>query len=77
MYGCASQSVIDYNIDEKSYAPNRYVTNQKLSLIKESVLVVYMKKAYNIDFPLAIRHLNEFANKFLRIRNSIDTVDKN
>jgi hypothetical protein len=77
MYGCASQSVIDYNIGEKSYASNRYVTNQKHSLIKESVLVVHIKKAYNAGFPLTIRYLNEFANKFLRMRNSTDTIDKN
>jgi hypothetical protein len=77
MYGCAPQSVIDYNIDEKSYISNRYVANQKLSPIEESVLIVYIKKIYNAGFPLAIRYLNEFANKFLRIRNFIDTISKN
>jgi hypothetical protein len=77
MFGCASQSVIDYNTGEKSYAPNHYVANQKLSLTKKSVLVVHIKKAHNTDFPLVIRHLNKFANEFLRMRNSTDTVNKN
>jgi hypothetical protein len=57
MYGCVSQSIIDYNIGEISYVSNRYVANQKLLSIEESVLVVYIKKAYNAGFPLAIRDL--------------------
>jgi hypothetical protein len=77
MYGYVPQSIIDHNIDEKSYTSNRYVVNQKLSLIEESVLVVYIKKAYNAGFPLVIRHFNEFANKLLRMRNSTDTISKN
>jgi hypothetical protein len=77
IYGCAPQSVIDHNTGEKLYTPNRYVANQKLLLTKESVLIVYIKKAHNTGFPLAIRHLNEFVNKFLRMRNSTDTIDKN
>jgi hypothetical protein len=77
MYGCAPQSVIDYNIGEKSYASNCYVANQKFSLIEKSVLIVYIKKAYNADFPLIIRYLNEFANKLLRMRNFTDTINKN
>jgi hypothetical protein len=77
MYGYASQFVIDHNTDEKSYISNRYVANQKLSLIEESVLVVYIKKTHNAGFPLAIRYLNEFANKFLRIRNFTDIINKN
>jgi hypothetical protein len=77
IYGCAPQSVIDYNTGEKLYISNRYVANQKLSSTEESVLVVYIKKAYNASFPLAIRHLNEFANELLRIRNSTDTISKN
>jgi hypothetical protein len=44
IYGCAPQSVIDYNIGEKSYTSNRYVANQKLSLTEESVLIVYIEK---------------------------------
>jgi hypothetical protein len=77
MYGCAPQSVIDHNTGEKSYISNRYVANQKLSPTGESVLVVHIKKAYNTVFPLSIRHLNDFANKLLRIRNSIDIISKN
>jgi hypothetical protein len=77
IYGCVPQSIIDYNIDEKLYTSNRYVANQKLSPIEESVLVVHIKKVYNTSFPLAIRHFNKFANKFLRMRNSTDTVNKN
>jgi hypothetical protein len=77
IYEYAPQSVIDHNTDKKSYAPNRYVANQKLSPIEESVLVVYIKKIYKAGFPLAIQYLNEFANKFLRMRNSTDTINKN
>jgi hypothetical protein len=77
MYGCAPQSVIDHNTDEKSYTPNRYVTNQKLSPTEESVLIVHIKKTHNAGFPLAIRYFNEFANKFLRMRNSTDIINKN
>jgi hypothetical protein len=77
IYGCASQSVINYNIGEKSYTFNRYVANQKLSPTKENVLIVYIKKAYNAGFPLAIRYLNEIVNEFLRMRNSTDTVSNN
>jgi Leu/Phe-tRNA-protein transferase len=77
MYGCASQSVIDYNISEKSYISNRYVANQKLSSTEESALVVHIKKVYNTGFPLIIRYFNEFANEFLRMRNSIDIINKN
>jgi hypothetical protein len=77
IYGCVSQSVIDYNINKKLYISNRYVTNQKLLSIEENVLVVYIKNIYNAGFPLAIRYFNEFANEFLRMRNSTDTVSKN
>jgi hypothetical protein len=77
IYGYAPQSVIDHNTDEKLYTPNRYVTNQKLSLTEESVLIVHIKKTHNTSFPLAIRHLNKFANKLLRMRNSTDTINKN
>jgi acyl-CoA thioesterase len=77
MYGYASQSIIDHNTDEKLYTPNRYVANQKLLSTEESVLIVYIKKAYNAGFPLAIRYFNEFANEFLRIRNFTDIVNKN
>jgi hypothetical protein len=77
IYGCAPQSIIDHNNDKKSYISNRYVTNQKLSPTEESVLIVYIKKIYNAGFPLTIRSLNEFANKFLRMRNSTDIIDKN
>jgi hypothetical protein len=56
---------------------DRLKTSQSNTPIEKSVLIVYIKKIYNAGFPLAIRHFNEFANKFLRMRNSIDTINKN
>jgi hypothetical protein len=76
IHGCVAQSVIDHNIDQKIYASDRYAANQKLSPTKEGVLVAYIKKAYSAGYSLGIRHLNEFANELLRMRDFKDTVGR-
>jgi hypothetical protein len=70
----APQSVINYLNAKTKPAPDIFGSYQKLSPIEESVLVEHCVRGYNSGFPLTIRHLNDCANEFLRMKGVNDIV---
>jgi hypothetical protein len=51
MHGCDPKSVFNHLKGKIKFAPDYFVTYQKLSLIEESVLARYIIRAYNLGFP--------------------------
>ncbi len=69
--------MIRYCNNEITPAPDIFITSQKFSPVKETILIKYSVKYWKQSFLLIIRNLNDFANKLLRNRGANQEVGIN
>ncbi len=62
--------MIRYYNSETTPAPDIFIASQKLSLVKEAVLIKHNVKCWKQDFLLSIQNLNNGANELLTNRGS-------
>jgi len=75
IHNIAPNSVSNYLNGRTKPAPDYFTSYQKLSSIKESVLVEYIIRGYYSDYLLTIPHLNDCANEFLRMKGISDIIN--
>ncbi len=69
------QSVINHLNNKIIFISDRHASYQKLISIKEKVLAQYILRAYESDYSLTIKHLNDCANELLRNKDVNDTIN--
>src|SRR6266536_5264946 len=75
IHNITPNSVSNYLNSRTKPAPDYFTSYQKLSLIEESVLVEHIIRGYHSGYLLTIPHLNNYANKLLRIKDISDTIN--
>ncbi|SRR6266536_4437044 len=68
IHNITPNSVSNYLSGKTKSAPDYFTSYQKLSSIEESVLIKHIMRGYYSGYPLTIPHLNDYANKLLRIK---------
>ncbi len=69
IHNMAPNSVSNYLNSRTKPAPDYFTFYQKLSLIKENILVEHVIRGYYLNYLLTIPHLNDYANELLRMKN--------
>ena len=74
IHNIAPNLVSNYLNSRTKPTPDYFTSYQKLLSIKESVLVEYIIREYHLDYLLTIPHLNDYANKLLRMKDINNTI---
>ncbi|SRR6266536_1087178 len=74
IHNIAPNSVSNYLNGRTKPAPDYFTSYQKLSSIKESVLVEHIMRGYYSGYLLTIPYFNDCANELLRIKDISNIV---